>query len=59
MRIYDPNGSYIGGSFSWDNNFETVDFEPTVSGYYTIRVNRYANRDTSLNLRMGLVCKLL
>ena len=27
---------------------------PTVSGYYTFKINRYANRDTSLNLRLGM-----
>ena len=53
LRIYDPNGAYKGGSFSWDNPYEKVEFSPTVSGYYTIKINRYANRDTGLNLRMG------
>ena len=54
LRVYDPNGNYVGGSFSWDNSFEKVNLTPTVSGYYTFKINRYANRDTSLNLRMGL-----
>lgn len=54
LRVYDPNGNYVGGSFSWDNPFEKVNFTPTVTGYYTFKINRYANRDTSSNLRMGL-----
>ncbi len=54
LRVYDPYGRYVGGSFSWDNPYEKVNFTPTVSGYYTFKINRYANRDTSLNLRMGL-----
>lgn len=54
MRVYAPNGSLVGGSFSWDNSFEYVNFTPSQSGYYTIKVNRYANRDTSSAVRMGL-----
>jgi hypothetical protein len=54
LRVYNPYGQYIGGSFSWDNSFEEIEFTPTVSGYYTFKINRYANRDTSNNLRMGL-----
>lgn len=54
LRVYDPNGNYIGGSFSWDNPFEKVNFNPSVSGYYRFKINRYANRDSASNLRMGL-----
>ncbi len=54
MKVYDPDGNYIGGSFSWDNSFESVNFTPRKSGYYTVKVNRFANRDRSLNFRMGL-----
>lgn len=54
LRVYDPSGNYIGGSFSWDNPFEKVNFNPSVSGYYRFKISRYANRDTSSNLRMGL-----
>ena len=32
-----------------------VQFTPTVSGTYTFKINRYANRDTANKLRMGLV----
>ena len=54
FRVYDPNGNYVGSSASWDNSFEKVEFTPNVSGYYTFKINRYANRDTSLNLRLGM-----
>lgn len=55
LRIYDPSGALVGTSASWDNNFESVEFNPTVTGTYTFKINRYANRDTSNKLRMGLV----
>jgi len=54
LKVYDPNGNYLGGSFSWDNPFEDVSFTPTVSGHYTFKIHRYATRDTSLKLRMGM-----
>lgn len=55
LRVYDPSGALVGSSASWDNNFESVEFEPTMTGTYTFKINRYANRDTSNKLRMGLV----
>lgn len=54
LKVYDPNGAYVGGSYSWDNSFEKVNFIPSVSGYYKFKIKRYSNRDTSSNLRMGL-----
>jgi hypothetical protein len=54
LRVYDPYGHYVGGSFSWDNPFEKVNFTPSVSGYYIFKIKRYANNDTSSALRMGL-----
>jgi hypothetical protein len=54
MRVYAPNGSLVGGSYSWDNSFEYVNFTPSQLGYYTVKINRFANRDTSSALRMGL-----
>ncbi|WP_062065622.1 S8 family serine peptidase [Cellvibrio sp. OA-2007] len=54
MRVYAPNGSFVGGSYSWDNSFEYVNFTPSQSGYYTVKINRFANRDTGSALRMGL-----
>ena len=54
MRVYDPNGHYVGGSYSWDNPYESLTFNPSVSGTYTIKINRYANRDTSSKLHIGM-----
>lgn len=54
VRVYDPNGNYVGGSYSWDNGFEVVEFDPTKTGYYRVAINRYANRDTSSKLNIGL-----
>jgi hypothetical protein len=54
LKVYAPNGSLVGGSYSWDNSFEYVNFTPSQSGYYTVKISRYANRDTSSALRMGL-----
>jgi hypothetical protein len=54
LRVYNPYGNYVGGSYSWDNSFEKVNFKPTVTGYYTFKINRYANRDTGSSLRLGM-----
>jgi hypothetical protein len=54
LSVYDPNGNYVGGSYSWDNPFERVNFTPAVSGYYTFKIKRFANRDTSSATRIGL-----
>ena len=55
MRVYDPNGNYVAGSYSWDNPYEWVEFDPAVTGVYRVAINRYANRDTSSKLHMGLL----
>jgi len=54
ISVYAPNGSYVGGSVSWDNPHETVSFTPTQTGYYTFKITRFANRDTASNFKMGL-----
>ncbi len=54
LKVYNPYGTYIGGSSSWDNPYERVNFYPTVSGYYTFKIKRYANRDIYSALRMGM-----
>lgn len=41
ITIKDPNGSIVGSSASYDNNIEGVYFYPTVTGNYTMEVNRY------------------
>jgi hypothetical protein len=54
LNVYDPAGDLVGRSWSWDNGFEIVDFEPTTSGTYTFKINRYANRDSSNKIRLGV-----
>lgn len=54
ISVWDPNGNYVGGSFSWDNSYEYVDFDPTVTGNYRISISRFANRDTASKLHIGL-----
>jgi len=54
LSVYGPTGAYVGGSLSWDNPYEVVNFTPSVSGTYTIKVKRYANRDGGSAFRMGL-----
>lgn len=54
LRVYDPNGNYIGGSVSSNNPYEIVDFTPSVSGQYAIKINRYSNNDTNCALKLGL-----
>jgi hypothetical protein len=54
LWVYDPYGNFVAGSSSWDNAFEYVEFKPAVSGYYKIEIQRYANRDTANNLRVGV-----
>ena len=58
ISIYGPTGAYVGGSASYDNQYEVVNFTPTTTGNYTIKVRRFANRDTSADFRMGLKVNL-
>lgn len=53
LQVLKPDGSYVCGSYSWDNPYEKCDFRTTVSGDYIIRINRYANRDTSVGMQLG------
>nr|MCH9812722.1 S8 family serine peptidase [Campylobacterota bacterium] len=54
LYVYAPDGSFLGSSSSWDNPYELVDFTAPTTGEYTIRINRYANRDTDNDIRMGV-----
>lgn len=58
LFVYGPTGAYVGGSASWDNQYEVVNFTPTTTGSYRIKINRYANRDTSSDFRLGLKINL-
>lgn len=54
LRVKRPDGSIQAASASYDNAFEYVDFDPTVSGTYRFSINRIANRDTQLGVYMGM-----
>src|SRR6185503_12212181 len=41
LYVYGPTGAYVGGSASWDNQFEVVNFTPTMTGNYRIKISRY------------------
>lgn len=41
ISVYDPNGNLIGSSTTSESNFEIVQFSPTISGSYRIRINAY------------------
>ena len=38
LEIYDPNGNLVGYSRLENGNVELVEFDPTVTGWYTIKV---------------------
>jgi len=41
LRIVNSSGSTVASSSSWDNTYEIVEFTPTVSGTYSLRVHKY------------------
>jgi hypothetical protein len=45
-------GPYMGGSLSFNNNYEIVEFTPPATGWYTIRINDY--RFNGLSERVGI-----
>jgi hypothetical protein len=58
LDVHGPNNAFMGGSWSWDNAFERVDFTAPVSGYYRIRITRYANRDTLASFHAAMTINL-
>lgn len=54
MCIFDPNGSIISCAFSRFNNYETLTFNPAVTGWYRVRISKFALRDTQSKLYIGL-----
>ena len=59
LYVSDPFGNEVASSFDADNPFEVVDFNPAHTGYYTISIYRYANRDIYNNLRLGLAVNVI
>jgi serine protease AprX len=47
LEVYDPSGNMVGSSISAANNVELVEFNPTVTGTYQIRVVGYAMQNDS------------
>jgi hypothetical protein len=54
LCVFDPVGTLKGCSASFDDPFELVSFDPTLSGNYRVRVTRTGNNDVSSKLHMGL-----
>lgn len=53
MVINDPNGNQVCYSMSANNNTEIVEFTPTVSGNYMIRVDAYALMNSSEQISLA------
>jgi hypothetical protein len=41
LQIISPSNTVVASSSSWDNTFEIVDFTPSASGVYRIRVVKF------------------
>jgi hypothetical protein len=41
LRLVNSGGSTVASSASWDNTYEVIEFTPTVSGTYKLRVHKY------------------
>ena len=41
LRVVNASGSTVASSSSFDNTYEIVDFTPSATGTYTLRVIRY------------------
>lgn len=54
ILVYNPNGVLVGSSASFNNSYERVDFTPTVTGTYVVKIQRTASRDTSSGFFAGL-----
>ena len=46
LYVYDPNGNLVGSSTTTRGNVEIVQFSPSTSGYYTIKVTRASGTTT-------------
>lgn len=45
LYVYDPNGNLVGSSITTKSNFEIVQFKPTITGTYTIRIRAIGCED--------------
>lgn len=53
LWVYSPSGSFVCASTSFDNPYEVCGFTATETGTYSIRIKRYALRDTSATMSLG------
>ena len=55
ITVFDPTGAWVDNSMSYTNGFEVIDFEPTMSGNYTFKIERHSNNDEECDVRIGVV----
>jgi subtilisin family serine protease len=55
LGVYKPDGTLAGASTSVYNGVEVVEFDPTVTGTYLVRIFALTNNDTAAKLHMGVV----
>ena len=57
LGLYDPNGSVVSQSSSYDNNYETVEYLADIAGDYRIRISRSSSytRDEYIGLAWNVV----
>lgn len=53
FMVLRPNGSYVGGGWSYHNPYDTLTFDPDASGFYKIKIRRTSNGDSSAKFHMG------
>lgn len=54
VRVYDPNGNFIGCGCSLSDQYEEVFFDPIVSGNYRFEIRRTSNNDSNAKTDLGL-----
>lgn len=54
LQVLDPNGSVVGSSTTDYGNFEIVQFVPTVTGYYSIKVTRTSGSASKENIGIAV-----
>jgi hypothetical protein len=41
LQVYNPSNTLVASSHSWDNTYEIVEFTPSVTGIFTLQVDKY------------------
>jgi serine protease AprX len=42
LHVFDPDGHLVAWSSTWDSNYEFVEFKPTKTGNYTIKIRGFS-----------------